>query len=65
MGLNDTPFQRYFKEHYGDKYQAPTANNAKKQHAVGQTIGFNQYSNKTDNNKTSDAIDRRAKELDS
>jgi len=65
LGLKDTPFQRYFKEHYGDKYEAPKENNAKKQHAIGQTIGFNTYSNKKDVHKDLDTKGRRAKEFDS
>lgn len=65
LGLKDTPFQRYFKEHYGDKYEAPKENNAKKQHAIGQTIGFNTYSNKKDVYKDLDTKGRRAKEFDS
>ena len=66
MGLNDTPFQRYFKEHYGDKYQPPKTSNVKKQKDnLGQTVGFNQVLVKKDLYKNVDAEGRRAKELDS
>ncbi|CAI2387551.1 unnamed protein product [Moneuplotes crassus] len=65
FGLKDTPFQRYFKEHYGDKHKAPSRGNCKSQHNIGQTVGFNAYSNKKDVYKDLDAEGRRAKELDS
>lgn len=66
LGLKDTPFQRYFKEHYGEKHQAPTASNVKKQKGnIGQTVSFNQYSTNKDVYKDLDAKARRAKEFDS
>lgn len=66
LGLNDTPFQRHFKELYGDKFKAQDVKNVKKQREnLGQTVSFNQYSNKKDLYKDLDANGRRAKEFDS
>jgi hypothetical protein len=66
MGLNDTPFQRYFKEHYGTQATPSTVTNVKKQRDnLGQTIGFHQHSAKTNNASVLDAKGRRAKEMDS
>jgi hypothetical protein len=66
MGLNDTPFQRHFKELYGN-HQAPnTITNVKKQRDnLGQTIGFNQHATNRPTYSDLDAKGRRAKELDS
>lgn len=66
MGLHDTPFQRYFREHYGDKHQTPSTTNVKKQRDnIGQTVNFNQYASNRDTYADLDAKGRRAKEMDS
>lgn len=63
MGINDTPFQRLFKELHGGKGQAPVITNVKKQ---TDTIGLNyQTTNRQGVYEDLDAKGRRAKEFDS
>lgn len=63
MGINDTPFQRLFKELHGSKAQAPVITNVKKQL---DTIGLaNQTINRRGVYEDLDAKGRRAKEFDS
>jgi hypothetical protein len=63
---NNTPFQRYLKEHYSTQFKIPVATNARKQlNNINSLTSFTQHSHKHNVYKDMSSKDRKVNEMDS
>ena len=66
MGIKETPFQRYLKEHHPNNYNTTNATNSRKQvDNIPTTVGFNQHSHKKEMYKGMNSTTRKINEQDS